>query len=333
MQVSPLPDSLDAPNATQISFLGAPVPALADISVSGSRTGNHPGRLEAYSQGDGASFMPSKPFHQGETVTVRGKVTPQRQDRALCIPLRDRVENPLARPASAPNAAAKHGELDVLPFATGPARADDRQSAPTHRQQSPGDIFVAPYSGPGPPGPMIFDSNGNLVWFDQLPADTEATNLQVQTYEGKPVLTWWQGHIPPQGFGEGEEFVDNSSYQTILHILRRQRHARRPARVPHRRPTTPPLLTVFDPIHCNLSSVGGPADGAVTDSLFQELDLKTHLVRREWHPVDHVPLSHSFEPANRAEHSGHMTTSTSTRSTRVRTARSCSPRATPRRCT
>jgi hypothetical protein len=58
------------------------------------------------------------------------------------------------------------------------------------------------------------------------------------------------------------------------------------------------ILTVFDPIYCNLSSVGGPADGAVTDSLFQEIDLKTHLVRREWHPVDHVPLSHSVEPAN-----------------------------------
>ncbi|MGH2913130.1 MAG: hypothetical protein ACRDJ3_11720, partial [Solirubrobacteraceae bacterium] len=32
LQVSPLPDSLDAPNTTQISFLGAPVGALSDIS-------------------------------------------------------------------------------------------------------------------------------------------------------------------------------------------------------------------------------------------------------------------------------------------------------------
>jgi hypothetical protein len=58
------------------------------------------------------------------------------------------------------------------------------------------------------------------------------------------------------------------------------------------------LLTVFDPIYCNIVSARGPADGAVTDSLFQELDLKTHLVRREWHPIDHVALSHSAEPAN-----------------------------------
>src|SRR6201999_1080455 len=57
------------------------------------------------------------------------------------------------------------------------------------------------------------------------------------------------------------------------------------------------LLTAFDPIRCNLSKVGGPAYGAVTDSIFQEIDLKTHLVRREWHPLDHVPLTHSYSSA------------------------------------
>ncbi len=38
-------------------------------------TGQHSGRLKAYSQGDGASFVPSKPFDAGETVTVRGRLT------------------------------------------------------------------------------------------------------------------------------------------------------------------------------------------------------------------------------------------------------------------
>ena len=47
---------------------------LADISVSGSRSGHHSGRLKAYSQGDGASFVSSKPFEAGETVTVRGRL-------------------------------------------------------------------------------------------------------------------------------------------------------------------------------------------------------------------------------------------------------------------
>jgi hypothetical protein len=68
--VSPLPGSRDASPQTQISFLGAPKGDLSLISVVGSRTGAHTGRFEGYSEGDGASFLPSRPFAQGETVTV-----------------------------------------------------------------------------------------------------------------------------------------------------------------------------------------------------------------------------------------------------------------------
>ena len=62
---------------------------------------------------------------------------------------------------------------------------------------------------------MIYDEAGNLVWFDPLPQGTESTNLQVQSLGGKPVLTWWQGYIPPAGFGKGEEVIDDTSYHQI----------------------------------------------------------------------------------------------------------------------
>ena len=84
----------------------------------------------------------------------------------------------------------------------------------------------------------------------------------------------------------------------------------------HITPQGTALLTVFDPIDCNLSSVGGPSGGAVTDSSFQEIDLKTGLVRREWNSLDHVGLSRLLQLADEREHgSGRSTTSTSTRST------------------
>ena len=58
---------------------------------------------------------------------------------------------------------------------------------------------------------MIFDEAGNLVWFHPLPAElAAAANLQVQQLGGEPVLTWWQGYIPPQGFGQGEEMIVDS---------------------------------------------------------------------------------------------------------------------------
>ena len=50
---------------TQISLLGAPASALSGVSASGSHSGAHPGRLIAYSQGDGASFVPSQAVRSG----------------------------------------------------------------------------------------------------------------------------------------------------------------------------------------------------------------------------------------------------------------------------
>src|SRR4051812_19774741 len=59
---------------TQISFRGVAPGALTGIDVRGSRSGPHPGRLAAHSDGDGASFLPDHPFRDGETVTVRADV-------------------------------------------------------------------------------------------------------------------------------------------------------------------------------------------------------------------------------------------------------------------
>lgn len=306
VQVNPLPGSMDAPNSTQISFLGAPVHSLVGIAVTGSYSGTHRGKLLGYSQGDGGSFLPSKPFRPGETVTVRGKI--KRGSRrtpfafhfvvALRVPIAGSGAIATATDTAAAAAAAAARPSETLHFHSAPElHPPTIDIASSGAGQEAGDVFVAPYSGPSPPGPMIFNSAGQLVWFDQLKG-LEAADLKVQSWEGHPVLTWWQGRIPPQGFGEGEDVVANGSYETVLRLtagngLYADLHD---FRIDPGEDTA--LLTAFDPIHCDIAAVGGPADGAVTDSLFQEIDLRTHLVRREWHPLDHVSLSHSVEPAS-----------------------------------
>ena len=169
----------------------------------------------------------------------------------------------------------------------------------TSGQSAPGDLFVAPYNGPGPSGPMIFEGDGNLVWFDPEPPGTEATNLQVQQLAGKPVLTWWQGYIPPQGFGEGEEIVANSAYKVVGHV-RAGNGYKADLHDFHLTPQDTAVLTVFNPVDCNLSSLGGQRYDAVTNTMFQEIDLPTGLVRREWDALDHVSLSESYMPASSA---------------------------------
>ena len=44
------------------------------MHVVGSVSGAHSGRLQAYSTGTGESFLPSRPFVQGERVTVHALV-------------------------------------------------------------------------------------------------------------------------------------------------------------------------------------------------------------------------------------------------------------------
>jgi hypothetical protein len=72
--VSPLPGSRDATPQTQISLLGLSPQDIGTVAVAASRSGIHYGHLAAYSQGDGASFLPSRPFVAGERVTVRARV-------------------------------------------------------------------------------------------------------------------------------------------------------------------------------------------------------------------------------------------------------------------
>jgi hypothetical protein len=290
--VSPLPGSRDASPSTQISFLGVPPASLSSISVVGSRTGAHSGRLQAYSQNDGASFLPARPFAQGELVTVRGRVRVGGSPKALLD------QFVIAQPdaiSSTPEAIHAGVASEVQSFSS---RPDLHPPVVSVTAQSgavaDGDEFVAPYTGPGQAGPMILDQSGRLLWFKPLPTHTSATAFRVQEYQGKPVLTWWQGDISVHGFGQGSDVIEDATYSLIARVKAGNGHY---ADL-HEFQLTPQgtaLITVFAPILCNLSSIGGPAYGAVTDGLIQEIDIATGLVKREWTSLDHVALSESYQ--------------------------------------
>ncbi len=291
--VSPLPGSRDASPQTQISFLGVPAAELSGISVVGSRTGAHAGRLLAYSQGDGASFVPAQGFAAGELVTVRARLRARGAEHALFDQFAIAHEDPLSttpetiHPGSTDEAQSFHSRPDLRPPAV-TVTVDSPAVAP-------GDELVAPYTGPGQAGPMILDQNGSLVWFKGLPEHVSAANFRVQEYAGKPVLTWWQGDISVHGFGQGEDVIADSTYTDIAHVKAGngvQADLHDFQLTPH----GAALITAYDPVLCDLSSVGGPADGGVTDGLFQEIDVKTGLVMFQWTSLDHVPLSDSYTP-------------------------------------
>jgi hypothetical protein len=296
--VSPTPDSVVASYRAQVSFLGVPAANLTVASVVGSRSGPHPGVLEAYSQGDGASFVPAAPFAEGEVVTVHAVLhqgtAAQPFSWHFTTAKVDRVSRSLETPPPPPP-PPKPKELQRFvsrPDLEPPAVAVTERSG----SQAPGDLFLAPYAGPGQYGPMILDREGGLLWFKRLPAGTRAANLRVQEYAGRPVLTWWQDPLVAGGHRSSGVVIADGSYHQIAAI--RAGNGYQPDL--HAFEITPQgsaLFTVYDAIRCNLSAYGGPADGAVADTLFQEVDLKTGLVRFEWHALDHVSLAESYMPA------------------------------------
>jgi len=299
LSVSPLPGSRDASPKTQISLLGVPAEEIKDVSASGSYSGGHEGRLLAYSQEDGGSFVPSGAFTPGETVHVSGRLADGGASKRFHFAFTVAVPDPIAPPAATSKLKLAAGEYESFHSAPEVHPPTVAVTHPASASDSREDIFTAPYSGPGNDGPMIFAANGQLVWMEPLPENVEAANLQVQSYEGRPVLTWWRGAIPQNGFGIGEEIVEDSSYRTIMRVqagngYRADLHDFR------LQPNGTALLTVFSPMRCDLMSVGGPRNGDLNDSGFQEIDLRTGLVRREWMAADHIPLEASYASGAKA---------------------------------
>jgi hypothetical protein len=149
----------------------------------------------------------------------------------------------------------------------------------------------------GTAGPMITEQNGSLVWFHPLPAGEAATNFRVQEYEGKPVLSWWQGHILEVGFGQGEDEIYNTSYEPVARVRAGNGYHADLHEIRLSGENTA-WIDMFDPIYMNLSSVHGAANGVILDSVVQEIDVKTGLVMWEWHALGHIPPTESYKPVS-----------------------------------
>jgi hypothetical protein len=297
--VSPEPDSRDASVSTQISMLGPPASALSHVSVSGSQSGAHGGRLLAYSQGNGASFVPGKPFTQGERVSVHARLREGTREVPFAWSFTAAVQDHGGHAGGSPRPApqkAVYQSFRSRPDLQPPTVIVTAHAAGT----TPGEIFIAPYSGPGQYGPMILGEDGSVVWFKPLtPTGTRAADFRVQQYEGKSVLTWWQDPLISGGSSKAGEVILDSSYHQLAVV--RAGNGFQPDL--HEFQITPQgtgLITVYDGIDCDLSAVGGPRNAAVADTLMQQIDLKTGLVMYEWHSLDHVPLSDSYASAAHA---------------------------------
>jgi arylsulfotransferase ASST len=296
--VSPLPGTPDASAETQVSFLGIPASDITSVSVVGSRSGKHTGRLAAYSSRPGASFLPAHPFVGGEQVKVSAVISSTYWSRRVTTHFTV-ARHPVYHfgPTASP-ARTKPGTAQS--FVSEPHIRPTKVQLTTHStQQAPGDIFFAFDSGYAQWGPTIVDQSGNLVWFKPAPKGQVAMDFLVEQYEGKPALVWWQGYIAKLGVGFGVDEVFDSSYRHVAQI----RAGNGYWADLHDAQITPQgsaLITAYTLVDANLSGAHGPSNGVLLDGLLQEVDIKTGLVMFEWHAWGHVPLKESFSTPSSA---------------------------------
>ncbi|MGN6169398.1 MAG: arylsulfotransferase family protein [Solirubrobacteraceae bacterium] len=292
VSVFPIPGSRVASPETQIVFRDISPHKLSHIVVRGSRSGLHQGRVEADSDHHGGSFLPTKPFLPGERVTVSTRL-------AITGVRRGMFHFTVADPAASlpPGGLLQTARVpgDALHFYSRPDLSPPAIELARDAPQAPGgDLFITPQRGPLQLGPMIISPSGQLVWFNPVPKGVVATDLRVQRYERNPVLTWWQGQVRG-GVGYGEDVVMNRSYQRLVTI--RKVNGLHPDL--HDFDLTPrgtALITAYFPVWWNASSVHGPRRQVVMDSVVQEVELRTGLVRFQWDSLDHVPLRDSYAP-------------------------------------
>ncbi|KAI1135735.1 ASST-domain-containing protein [Hypoxylon sp. FL0543] len=181
--------------------------------------------------------------------------------------------------------------------------------------------------GPTSQGYLFFDQNGQyahnyslfimsddneLVWQSGI---GDYGGFRMQTFEGKPVLTFFNGISLPEPYGWGHGIIQilDDSYTSIYNVSLTAKEegfvtisGLDPKQLTsyldlHESKITAQntiLVTAYNVTRYDLSSVGGPPDGWVTDCLFYELDVKTSEILFKWSALDHVdqiPISNVLQ--------------------------------------
>jgi hypothetical protein len=312
LTVSPAPGTLAANPETQISVLGVAPGEIRSVSVTGTASGPHPGRLRAYSGDRGASFLLDDSLTEGESVDVviRFEGRPAKRFSFTVADLAG-PQPPLVLTSTQPDKLQHFvSEPTLIP----PEITVNHSS---RRARDDGHFLLTPLPSPvvhpgstttvtikpvGPGGPMIVDERGRLVWFRQLEAPEVAANLRVQRYRGRRVLTWWEGTVTPTAFGVGEGIIAGRTLEPIATVEAGNGY---PMDI-HEftlMPNGDALFPIYSPILVHLPGTPEGELSPLMESIVQQVDVRTGLVVWEWHSYGNVPLEHSHAtPQNSASY-------------------------------
>ncbi|KEF59332.1 uncharacterized protein A1O9_04176 [Exophiala aquamarina CBS 119918] len=176
-----------------------------------------------------------------------------------------------------------------------------------------GFLVMATMSSTRPPAvrqqsPLIMSDTGELVWSGPIQLTSD---FRVQSFDGSPVLTYFTGEGTTGaegvvGHGYGGFTLLDTRYNEIARVcpifdgftmepgVSAICHADpHESFITHRNTM---LLTAYNATQADLTSLGGPHDGWVSDSLVAEVNINTGEVLFTWSPLAHVPLNRTHLP-------------------------------------
>jgi hypothetical protein len=249
----------------------------------------HRGHIKPDSDGQGASFNPSRKFRPGELVTVNTTLPVLGGHGGS---FKFRIDDPATPPVSPVRSAVPRTKGDVQRFYS---RRDLRPATVRLSRPYPStsDILLTPMHGPLQWGPMIIGRGGSLVWFKPISGvRTTVADLDVQHYRGQPVLTWWQGSQNFGGPGPNKDVIVDRSYRQIATV----RAGNGLTTDIHEFDITPQntaLITAYSTVYLNDPTIGA-RHVLVANCFVQEIDIPTGNVLFQWDSLDHIPLSDSY---------------------------------------
>ncbi|MEU6561737.1 arylsulfotransferase family protein [Nocardia nova] len=143
------------------------------------------------------------------------------------------------------------------------------------------------------PANIVVDKSGREVWRYTPPAGQDVSNFRTQTYQGKRVLTWWQGDTVG-GHGSGTDYIADE-HGTVLETL----DAGGDSTDVHEFRLTPDgraLITSYREVDADLSAIGGPQHGKMFDTVASVVDVASKRVLMRWSAAEHVPLTDTTAP-------------------------------------
>ncbi|GKT60062.1 hypothetical protein ColTof4_00204 [Colletotrichum tofieldiae] len=153
---------------------------------------------------------------------------------------------------------------------------------------------------------FIMSNENELIWEGPY-GDVSA--WRAQTLDGEPVLTMYTGITMPEpyGFGYGAVVIYDQTYKNIYNVTLTQHKdglnlqtfagwdssgLANGSWIDMHEDLITPQGTMYFPANnvtqTDLTSVGGPADGWIVDSLFFEMDIKTNEILFQWSHLDHL---------------------------------------------